>query len=180
MMSHIRAQLDSARPALVTHAHLRPTRYIVTLQALKAGPARLAELAAELPPAAHAWRPEPDAWNALQMVSHLAAAEAPFLNRLRRIVEEDRPYLPYFGPDVARPAEAGTLDGALARLRAERDRLVAYVATLPLAAWDRPAVHETMGPTTFAGQVQNILNHDREHFSQFAALGQAWLRQAHV
>jgi uncharacterized damage-inducible protein DinB len=155
------------------------TRHIVWLQALKASPERAAALLAPLPIAAHTWRPAPDEWSLLQLVSHLAAAEPPFLGRMQRIVAEDHPWLPYFGPDVARPSEAGTLPAFAEAYRAERERLLAFLAALPLAAWDRPATHETMGETTFVGQIQNIAHHDAEHLDQLHALCQAWDNQGH-
>ena len=164
----------------MTHATFAPTQHIILLQALRSAPARVAEIMTSLPDEAHEGRPAPDQWNMLQLVAHLAAAEPPFLKRVTRIVEEDRPWLPYFGPDVARPESDEPMPGLLSQFRARRDGLLKFLSALPLEAWERPATHETMGPTTLAAQVQNIANHDTEHLGQLYELRRAWENQAHV
>ena len=78
-------------------------------------------------------------------------------------------------PDPAQPAPA-----ALASFRAGRERLLAFLSGLAPDDWDRPAVHETLGPTTLALQVQNIINHDLEHLAQLQQAGQLRARDAHA
>jgi hypothetical protein len=112
-------------------------------------------------------------------VSHLAGAEGPFLARLQLLASETDPWLPYFGPDIARPPVRGDLAGHLERLRAGRDDLLRFLLDLTPDDWERPGTHETMGPTTLARQVQNIANHDAEHLGQLYALRRAWESQAH-
>jgi hypothetical protein len=147
-----------------------PTRHIVTLQALRAAPARAAELAAGLPEAACLWRPPGGGWSMHQVVAHLAAGEPHFLGRLRRMAAEDNAFLPYFGSDVARPESNEPMPALLERFRQEREAALRFLATLAADDWDRPGVHETLGPTTLAGQVQNIASHDAEHLSELYAL----------
>ena len=114
------------------------------------------------------------------LAAHLAGGEAPFLRRLQTVVAEDNPYLPYFGPDVARPDAVGTTGEFLAQFAQERAALVRLLVDLAPAAWDRPAVHETMGPTTLALQVQNIANHDADHLEQLAEAVKAWEQRPHA
>lgn len=151
-----------------------PTRRIVLLQSLGAAPAQVAQAAAALPPEAHAWRPAPGEWSAHNVLAHLAAAEPPFLQRLIRVRDEANPFLPYFGPDVAKPESADPLPQIVDRFRDARAGLLAFLASLPLEAWERPAVHETLGPTTLTQQVQNIVRHDAEHLGNLRHLWQAW------
>ncbi len=155
-----------------------PTRRIVLLQSLGAAPAQAADALAALPDEAHAWQPGPDEWSAHNVLAHLAAAEPPMLRRMIRIRDESNPFLPYFGPETAKPDSAEPLPQILERYRAERDRLLALLAELPLAAWDRPAVHQTLGPTTLTGQVQNIVRHDSEHLGYLRGLCQRWEARA--
>jgi uncharacterized damage-inducible protein DinB len=143
-----------------------PTQRIVMLQSLGNAAGRLANMLEVLGADGYEWQSEPGEWTARQMVAHLAAAEPPFLKRLQRIVGEDNPWLPYFGPDVARPDGGQPAPEALASFRAERDRLLGFLSGLAPEDWERPAVHETMGPTTLALQVQNVINHDLEHLAQ--------------
>lgn len=143
-----------------------PTQRIVMLQALGNAVARLSAELETLGADSCEWRPAPGEWSASETLTHLAAAEPPFLQRLQRITAEDNPFLPYFGPAVARPDPAQPAPAALAGFRAGRERLLAFLSGLAPDDWDRPAVHETLGPTTLALQVQNIINHDLEHLAQ--------------
>ena len=149
------------------------------LQSLGSAAPRLAGLLESLPPAATDWHAGPEQWSPRQVVTHLAAAEAPFLERLQCVAREDNPWLPYFGPDAARPDGAAGLPEALANFQAGRDRLLAFLADLPLEDWDRPAVHETMGETNMALQVQNLINHDREHLAEVQRMTEVWAETAH-
>ncbi len=159
----------------MTSAGTSPTRYIVMLQALQTAPTRAAEVAEALGVAAHDWRPSPEGWTCRETIAHLAAADPPFEARLARIAAEDNPWLPYFGPEVARPEPHATpLSALIAQLRAQRDHLLKFISELAPEVWERPAVHETMGPTTFAQQIQNVINHDAEHLGQLEDVRRAW------
>ena len=157
-----------------------PTQRIVMLQTLGNAAARLAGELDALGAEGAEWQAAPGEWSARETVTHLAAGEPHFLQRLQRIAAEDNPFLPYFGPDVARPDSGQTLPAALADFRAGRDGLLAFLSSLPPAAWDRAAVHETMGATTLALQVQNIINHDLEHLAQLHAAAGLYAGANHV
>lgn len=144
--------------------------YRALIEALRASPEQVAELISPVPPAAHTWKPQPEEWSLAQTVAHLAAADGPFETRLRRILAENNPYLPYFGPAVAKPEVDAPLEILVARFRTSRDQLLNFLDELDLDAWQKLAVHETMGPTTFALQVQNIINHDAEHLNSMKAI----------
>jgi uncharacterized damage-inducible protein DinB len=149
-------------------------RHIVLLQSLAVVPSQAAEAVAALPPAAYDWLPAAGQWSARHILAHLAAAEPLFLHRLTRIRDEESPFLPYFGPDDAPPASDEPLPRLMDRISAARGRLLGFLSSLPPEAWDRPAVHETLGATTLAQQVQNLIHHDGEHLGQLQALSQAW------
>jgi hypothetical protein len=157
-----------------------PSQRIVMLQTLGNAAARLAGELETLGVDGGDWRAEPGEWSARETVAHLAAAEAPFLKRLQRITTEHDPYLPYFGPDVARPDSGETLPEALAGFRAGRDSLLVFLSGLAPEDWERPAVHETMGATTLALQVQNVINHDLEHLAQLHQAGLAQVKDGHA
>lgn len=154
-----------------------PTQHVVVLQALQGAPQRAAALAAALPEEAHDWQSSPEAWSARMLAAHLSGGEAPFLKRMQTILTETNPYLPWFGPDVARPDAHGSLPDLLAQFEAERAALVQWLVDLQPADWERPAVHETMGPTTLALQAQNIANHDADHLGQLAEVVRAFEEQ---
>jgi hypothetical protein len=85
--------------------------------------------------------------------------------------------VPYFDAAEAAPDPAARPADALVRFAASRQALLDMLSALPPAAWDRPGRHARSGPTTLALQVQNIANHDHEHFGQLAALRTAWERR---
>jgi hypothetical protein len=147
---------------------------------LTSAPDRVAEAVASLPDKAHHWQPGPEDWSIHQHITHLSRADAPFLARLNRMMKEANPWLPYFGPEVARPDSTDPLSDVLAHFRGERDQLVAFLTQLSPADWERPGVHETLGPTTIALQIQNIANHDAEHLQQVYDLRRAWENQTHA
>ena len=151
-----------------------PTQHIVLLQALRNAPDRIAEVMAGVD---DAWQPGPEAWSAREAVSHLAACDPLFLQRFKRILELDNPLLPRFGPDVAAPRSDIPITESLNDLRQSRATLIEFLSALPPEEWERPAIHETLGPSTLALQVQNMLNHDAEHLGQLMELRQAWHEQ---
>lgn len=157
-----------------------PTHYIVLLQSLTNAPARVAEVMEALPTEAYEWQPAPATWSLSQTVAHLAASNLPFQNRLRRMVQAENPWLPYFGPEVARPNVDAPAPELLARFRDSRTDLLDFLAGLAPEDWERRGVHETMGATTLAQQAQNIVNHDAEHLGQLYELRQTWEYQPHV
>jgi uncharacterized damage-inducible protein DinB len=138
---------------------------------LRNAPERLANICAALD---EGWRAEPEGWSARETVSHLAACAEPFQQRFNRILELDNPLLPYFGPEVAQPRRDIPVTESIAQLRQSRATLTEFLSALPLEMWERPAVHETLGPTTLALQVQNMLNHDADHLGQLMELRETW------
>lgn len=148
-----------------------PTQHIILLQALRNTPERLAEACTAMD---EEWRPESEIWSARETVSHLAACDTPFQQRFNRILEFDNPLLPYFGPEVAQPRRDIPVAESVAQLRQSRAALTRFLSALPPEMWERPAVHETLGPTTLALQVQNMVNHDADHLGQLMELRQAW------
>jgi uncharacterized damage-inducible protein DinB len=147
--------------------------------ALEHAPAALAALLAGLAPGAAAWdfRPEPDRFTLREVVAHLADWEELWRERFTRPLTEDTPTLPRPDPGqrgeergyaAADPAEC------LARFRAERAALAAYLSALPEDAWTRPARLERIGDITLEGIVALLFAHDAYHLRQAAE----WLAAA--
>lgn len=144
------------------------------LQTLRAAPGRVAELLATFPAEAQIWSPAPEDWTAPQVVSHLAAADALFEQRLKRILGERNPTVPYFDVEQAAPDGNARAAVALVSFASSRQSLLDLLAPLLPADWERPAVHSRSGPTTLGRQVAAVASHDREHLAQLAALRAAW------
>ncbi|MGQ0601581.1 MAG: DinB family protein [Anaerolineales bacterium] len=147
------------------------TQHIILLQALRSLPDRVAEIVMALD---EEWQSAPEVWSGRESVSHLAACEALFHKRFQRILELDNPLLPAFGPDEAPPRRDLPIADLLIQLREARTTAVLFLSALAPDTWKRPAVHASLGPTTLALQVQNMINHDAEHIGQLMALLRTW------
>jgi len=117
-------------------------------------------------PAALDARPRPDEWSARENLAHLARHHAVFLERLRRLLQEDRPALGRYRAedDPEWPAWAIlSPEEALRRLRSLRIELVALVRSLSLAAGARTGLHPTFGEMDVAGWLEFFLLHEAHH-----------------
>lgn len=149
------------------------SKRIVLLQALAATPNDLRWMLKSVKASDARRRPTHEAWSIADVVNHLADVEARYLERLQRIVVEERPFLPWMHPDeVAHDGDA-SLPDLLARFGDARAATLAYLQSLPPGSWQRPAVHETLGETKLRFMVQTLVNHDTEHLSQIVEIQQA-------
>ena len=115
-------------------------------------------------------RPSPNEWSIADVLRHLITTESLYLARLQKIVMEERPYLPYIHSD-SRPQPGPTpLDDLLHTLSTARSETLAYLQSLNAGAWQRNAVHETIGPTKLRYMVQLLVDHDTEHLNQIVDL----------
>jgi hypothetical protein len=122
-------------------------------------------------------RPRPGEWSARENLAHLARHHAVFLDRLRRLVTEDRPALGrYRAEDDPEWASWQTLPPGelLTRLRALRAELVAIVRSLSPADSARTGVHPTFGEMDVAGWLGFFLLHEAHHlYTALVRVGEA-------
>ncbi len=122
-------------------------------------------------------RPRPEEWSARENLAHLARHHAVFLDRLRRLLTEDRPALDrYRAEDDREWAAWATLpqDEILHRLRALRAELVAVVRSLSPAESTRTALHPTFGEMDVAGWLGFFLLHEAHHlYTALVRVGEA-------
>ena len=122
-------------------------------------------------------RPRPGEWSARENLAHLARHHAVFLDRLRRLVTEDRPALGrYRAEDDPEWASWQTLppDELLTRLRALRAELVASVRSLSPGDSARTGVHPTFGEMDVAGWLGFFLLHEAHHlYTALVRVGEA-------
>jgi DinB family protein len=128
-------------------------------------------------PAALDARPRPGEWSARENLAHLARHHAVFLERLRRLLEEDRPALgryraeddPEWAAWMALPQ-----DEVLDRLGALRAALIALVRSLPPAACARTGLHPAFGEMNVAGWLDFFLLHEAHHlYTALVRVGEA-------
>jgi DinB superfamily len=128
-------------------------------------------------PAAFEVRPRPEEWSARENLAHLARHHAVFLERLRRLLTEDRPALGRYRAEedgewpawIALPQEE-----VLGRLRALRSELVALVRSMSPAESARTGYHPTFGELDVAGWLDFFLLHEAHHlYTALVRLGEA-------
>jgi hypothetical protein len=111
-------------------------------------------------------RPAADKWSAREHLAHLARYHETFLERLDRILGEDRPNLsryrteddPGAGPWFALPVAQ-----VIARLRELRARLVERVANLSPEEFRRIGVHPALGDMPVTLWLEFFLVHEGHH-----------------
>jgi hypothetical protein len=154
-------------PSPFATAELTPPQAAAVLAAT---PSVLEAEFAALPDALLRWRPEPDAWCALDVVGHLIEAEERgFAGRVRQILAEPRPAFRDWDPeDVARARSDGVRDpqavlADFAKLRAES---VGLVASLTAADLNRGGDHPHVGYLTVRDLLHEWVQHDAAHLNQ--------------
>ncbi len=116
--------------------------------------------------------PEGGVWGAREIVAHLVDADGiAFVERITRIVSEERPYIRSIDPG-ARLVAGGYLELSavalveeLAQLRSER---VAWLRTLDPAALDRCGEHDHAGDITARNIIHQWAYHDLQHLGQLS------------
>ena len=156
---------------------MESSRFNVLIQTLAGFPAKLQDLVQSMSSDAFDWQPEPDEWNAQMVLAHLLHCEPYFRKRLDRIVQEECPDLPYFGPEQAIPYSEQSCEELLLAFEQQRKETLKKIYTYTLEDWKRPARHATQGQTTFEGQIQVIVNHDLEHLGQVHDVYELWQKQ---
>ena len=151
----------------------RPLPIPDLLKALALTPDRVAELAAGLDAATLVARPEPGEWSMKEVLAHLMELDGRlFLPRLLLMAREDRPRFDAFDPIAwgrERDRRAGRFEDDLAAFRRARAETLAYVATLPPGAGERPGLSGHFGPLTLAQYATHMADHDLEHLAQMRA-----------
>lgn len=117
-------------------------------------------------------RPVPEQWAIADVLTHLATIEMLYLQRLQRIVDEERPYLPYLHPETRpQPSQLPFAD-LLTTFNTARSETLTYLQSLKAGAWQQAAVHETIGETKLRFMVQLLVDHDTEHLNQIVQIQQ--------
>jgi hypothetical protein len=137
---------------------------------LRATPAALDSLSEGLPSAAWSDAPKPGEWNLTEIFCHLRDVDEEVnLPRIRKVLEEDNPFLPGMDTDPwATEREYVFQNGpeALESFTALRVQLVELLDNLSPEDWKRTARHAIFGPTNLKELVSISAGHDRLHIRQ--------------
>lgn len=112
------------------------------------------------------------------VVAHLVHLEPLFLDRLRRILQEEHPTLPKLGPEHAPPVSSLTTPDLLAGFQRERAQTLDFLRRLDGGGWIRTASHETLGETDLKRQAQILIQHDTAHLGQLHDITSMWEQES--
>lgn len=105
-------------------------------------------------------------WSAHENLAHLARYHQVFMERLRRILSEDKPCFPRYraeeDPEWAQYPPLAT-DEVVRRLRSLRGELIELVNRLSPAELRRVGVHPAFGEMTLEQWVEFFLLHEAHH-----------------
>jgi len=148
---------------------LMPYARNYVLAGLDGTPDVLEALVSALPESKWDNRPDPERFTLREMVAHLADWEPIWLERARRIVEENHPTLPSYDEGqlaIDHDYAHQSLPANLVRFREGRAANIAFLSSVVEEVWERTATREGLGELTLAGQTAMILGHDGYHTHQ--------------
>lgn len=114
-----------------------------------------------------------DGWTVLQVMCHLRDFEDVFYGRIKGMVTDDNPALPFPDPDEQAAENAyheDNIHAVLATLTKTRREFIEYMKSLGESDWEQTGIHPTRG--TFTPHDQLFLNtlHDSIHLEQITRI----------
>ena len=119
------------------------------------------------------WTPKAGAWSAHLTLAHLRDTEREgFSVRIRRVLEEDEPFLEDFpgGVWAARWQPSGPMTETLAEYLVASRETDARLCGVADAAWSRAGAHPSFGRLTLTGWLERMHFHLADHLSQILAI----------
>lgn len=141
--------------------------YRELMDLLARAPGQLREVAAA------AGEPPAGEWGAGEISAHMAAGEFFYLERLNQLLNQDNPYLHSFVPAAdARMQEllAQDLAANVAEYGNLRGETVSLLMGMTLVDWQRTGMHPTLGEISIEEVVEEMIDHDADHFAQLREL----------
>lgn len=138
------------------------------LNSLENTPKTLVNIVDQVKPDRYTQHTEPDRFNLIEMVAHLADFDDIFLDRLRYAHESPGVTVTSFDPDVrAEEKHYGSRDihHELDVFENRRRDLVEFLDTLGPDDWKKSFVHPDLGEVTIDEYANIILAHDLSHLS---------------
>jgi len=145
------------------------------LDQLEATPTILRGLMAELTAEDVRWKPAPDRFSVVAVLSHLSHSEGHcYRTRLDRFLSEDNPE---FEPDDAQfhleLYRNMDPEDAFDHFEEQRETNIEFLRDLPPGSGSRTAVHKKVGPITLEQMLHEWAMHDLGHIRQIAELVRA-------
>ncbi|MBX2871679.1 MAG: DinB family protein [Saprospiraceae bacterium] len=151
------------------------------IQELKANGAVFTNLLAAVPSSLYQWKPNAESWSLLEIICHLHDVEGEdFRDRLLHILETPNEVMPEIFPsDWVKERKYMEQDFSIAlnAFIAERDKSVAWLASLKDPKWDNFYQHPDFGSISAKMFLHNWLVHDLLHIRQIVRVKYAYLEQ---
>ncbi len=118
-------------------------------------------------------RPAEGEWAIVEVVAHLADTEERTLDRTRRMLGEEEPFLEPYDPDalaIERAYLGMDLAAELDRFEALRAEQASLLAGLGDPGWQRSGEHGEHGRITVQQLAAHTAGEDADHFAQIARM----------
>lgn len=105
-------------------------------------------------------------WSILELLCHLADSEAVFADRMKRILAEDQPLLPFADPQRFAPALAYLQRDAQVEVglfALTRRQMATILRASPAASFARIGIHSQAGPCTLEQVLRKSVTHLEHH-----------------
>ncbi len=139
--------------------------------ALNATPGIISRFCANIPDVIADQDQGPDRFTLREVLAHLSDWEPIWLERIQRIVQEDMPVLPNIdeGEMAVQNAYATIpVETSIENFTTGRAALTAYLASLPIDAFERSGIRPEVGTITIEDIAPLVLAHDTYHIAQLA------------
>ncbi|HEY7268748.1 MAG TPA: DinB family protein [Dehalococcoidia bacterium] len=143
------------------------------IAALEQAPKRLSAGTSGLNAAQLKQRPGSGEWSVIELVCHLRDYAEIFDSRIASALSEDSPEVASYDNEdmvASREYESQDLATVLAAHRAIRERMLAKLATLTEAQWQRTVRHATWGQPTLEWLMNRCAEHELEHLADIEAV----------
>jgi alkanesulfonate monooxygenase SsuD/methylene tetrahydromethanopterin reductase-like flavin-dependent oxidoreductase (luciferase family) len=120
---------------------------------------------------AQAARGGDEGWSIVEVMCHLRDAEERAVERARKMVTEDNPFLGGYDQEKwakERRYAQQDLSRALEDFLRHKREHIALLEALPAEAWRRPGRHEERGGIDIQSHTLHMLAHDTQHAAQIA------------
>ena len=141
---------------------------LLQIKALAGTPGRAARLLAAADPRRWRVRRTPSERSPVELLAHLADAEATYLASVRLILDRERPAIPAVAAAGPGATRAGDPAAELERFAARRSETVALLGACSAAQLERSGVHPVRRLVTVADVVAIMLAHDTDHMAQIS------------
>ena len=121
-------------------------------------------------------RPIAGTWSTLEVVCHLADSEALYAERMKRVLAEDRPAMPFADPSRQTMVLAyHERDAAeeVALITLVRRQMARILRSQPPEAWQRVGIHSKEGERTLEQIVRKAVDHLDHHLGFIRSKRQA-------